>query len=90
MEHGHGSRTFAAEDTEGGTYVGEFGDGLFHGQGKRVYTAGVMAGTSFEGEWAKGERNGRGQITYPSGKAYKGEWKNNVRIFNPKRYGPLL
>jgi hypothetical protein len=92
MEHGHGSKDFAIKDreSEGGTYVGEFRNGVCHGQGKRVYMAGCMAGTSYEGEWVNGERCGKGQITYPSGKVYEGEWKNNTRIFNPKRHGPWL
>jgi hypothetical protein len=91
-EHGHGSKDFAIKDrdSEGGTYVGEFRNGVFHGQGKRIYTEGVMAGTGYDGEWANGERSGTGKITYPSGKVYDGEWKNAIRIFNPKRRGPWL
>ena len=79
VEHGHGSKLWAEEDTEegGGTYVGEFRNGVFHGRGKRTYASGPNAGDSYDGEYLNGKRCGTGRYTWASGAVYDGGWLNN-------------
>ncbi len=61
----------------GGTYKGEFQDGIPHGEGTVYYDSGIMA---YEGEFQDGLPNGRGKVYYRSGiLGYDGEIKNDMR-----------
>ena len=58
----------------GGSYVGEFSDGVPHGQGRRVYAN----GESYVGRWKNGRRHGFGTITDKSDSQvlYEGLWRD--------------
>ena len=61
--------------TDGGTYVGEWKNGLYHGQGTFTYgRMKIRHGYVLEGQWKNGTCHGQIITTYPDGKKYKGEW----------------
>lgn len=75
-ERPNGTGTFAMEN-DGGTYEGEWVDGVAEGQGTIKWDN----GDHYEGEWKDGMRNGQGTYTSVDGDGfvYEGEFKNNER-----------
>lgn len=72
----NGTGTFVIEN-DGGTYEGEWVDGVAEGQGTIEWDN----GDHYEGEWKDGMRNGQGTYTSVEGNGfvYEGEFKNNER-----------
>lgn len=65
--HGYGTFTW----TYGGSYAGNWKNGVFHGSGKRIW----HTGDSYEGTWKNGQRHGNGVMTWSSNMTYNGKWK---------------
>ena len=64
IPHGVGKMVF----TVGGTYEGQFLDGVRNGVGKMTYREGGM----YEGMFMNDKRQGEGILTYASGRVYRG------------------
>ena len=71
-DNGYGTFTY----TDGGTYVGEWSNGIWHGQG--TYIAGD--GRTYVGEYRDGKRHGQGIYTFANGTVKKGIWKNGELV----------
>tara|TARA_B100000767_G_scaffold5199_1_gene4928 strand:- start:583 stop:2373 length:1791 start_codon:yes stop_codon:yes gene_type:complete len=70
-ENGQGTYTWS----DGGTYVGEWKDGISLGQGTMTFPS----GDKYVGEWKDDTFNGRGTYTFSNGSKYVGEWKDGKR-----------
>lgn len=78
-----GEGTFVLDD-DGGTYTGQWVDGVAEGQGSMTWADGA----SYEGEWLAGMRTGQGTMTYADETVYVGEFKENKREGQGRRTWP--
>lgn len=75
IENGEPNGNGILTSTDGGTYIGQFVNGLREGIG--TFTYGRMAirhGYVLEGQWKNDVCHGQIITTYPNGRKYKGEW----------------
>ena len=63
------------EDTSGGTYEGQFCNGLFHGHGQMRSLDGYL----YEGGWQHGKRHGTGKEVLPSGQQFEVRPRQNTK-----------
>lgn len=68
-----------ADYADGGSFDGEYLNGLKHGYGveKHIDENGFQWG--YSGEYAEGEENGYGEFIYPDGSRYNGNFSNGMR-----------
>ena len=64
----------------GGTYVGEYVDGLKHGQGTYTYAD----GRQYVGEFKDGVFHGQGTMTYANGDQEEGIWGAGEFLYENK------
>ena len=59
----------------GGTYEGEFKNGVINGKGVKVFSD----GTKYEGDFVNGIMQGKGVLTWTNGDKYEGEFSEGLR-----------
>ena len=57
----------------GGTYIGEFKNGLPHGKGKMMHDSGYV----YVGKAKQGMKHGYGKLSNVDGRMYEGQWRND-------------